>query len=77
MQEINSMESQAEEHSSRETQLEREILKLKKENENLKALNIALQQGIIFFFMYFCLFIYILIYQSVWLSVSNHLFCIF
>ncbi|KTG46154.1 hypothetical protein cypCar_00045996, partial [Cyprinus carpio] len=44
MQEINSMESQAGEHSSRETQLEREILKLKKENENLRALNIALQQ---------------------------------
>ncbi|XP_048014815.1 BEN domain-containing protein 6-like isoform X1 [Megalobrama amblycephala] len=47
MQEINSMESQAEEHSSRETQLEREILKLKKENENLRALNIALQQEIL------------------------------
>ncbi|XP_067299340.1 uncharacterized protein [Pseudorasbora parva] len=47
MQEINSMDSQAREHSSRETQLEKEILKLQKENENLRALNVSLQQKIL------------------------------
>ncbi|XP_058627355.1 uncharacterized protein LOC131537748 [Onychostoma macrolepis] len=46
MQEINSMDSQAEE-SSRETQLQQEILRLQKENENLHALNISLQQKIL------------------------------
>ncbi|XP_058647701.1 BEN domain-containing protein 6-like [Onychostoma macrolepis] len=46
MQEINSMDSQAEE-SSRETQLQQEILRLQKENENLRALNISLQQKIL------------------------------
>ncbi|XP_039523263.1 uncharacterized protein LOC120476334 [Pimephales promelas] len=47
MQEINSMDSQVGESSSRETQLEKEILQLKKENENLRALNISLQQEIL------------------------------
>ncbi|XP_050958957.1 BEN domain-containing protein 6-like isoform X2 [Labeo rohita] len=46
MQEINSMDSQAGE-SSRETQLEQEICRLQKENENLRALNISLQQKIL------------------------------
>jgi len=48
------MDSQAGESSSRETQLEKEILQLKKENENLRALNISLQQGIFFIYLYFC-----------------------
>jgi len=46
------MDSQAGESSSRVTQLEKEILKLKKENENLRALNKSLQQGI-FSYLYF------------------------
>jgi len=46
------MDSQVGESSSRETQLEKEILQLKKENENLRALNISLQQGI---FSYICI----------------------
>ncbi len=41
------------EQSSRETQLQQEILRLQKENENLRALNISLQQSIIFYISVF------------------------
>ncbi len=64
MQEINSMDSQAEE-SSRETQLQQEILWLQKENENLRALNISLQQSIIFFYICISLTIHLYINLSV------------
>ncbi|KAL1252325.1 hypothetical protein QQF64_020121 [Cirrhinus molitorella] len=46
MQEINSMDSQTPQ-SSREAQLEQEILRLKNENEQLRALNINMQQKIL------------------------------
>jgi len=68
------MDSQVGESSSRETQLEKEILQLKKENENLRALNISLQQGI---FSYICISVDISIYLSVWLSVIFFLFFFF
>lgn len=56
MQEINSMESQAEESS-------RETLRLQKENENRRALNISLQQSICFLYLYFS--VYPSIYQFI------------
>ncbi len=62
MQEIKSMDSQAEE-SSRETQLQQETIRLQKENENLLALNISLQKSIIFLYLYFS--VYPSIYQFI------------